>query len=332
MASAVELSSPPLRAGGARLRGIRAFLQRWSLPLAFLVVVAVFSAARPDAFLAWSNVRAILDEASVLVVVGSGITVVLLMGEFDLSIGSVLGASSAAAVVAMSSHGAPTLLAVLIGVGVGAGVGVGNGICVARLGIPSFIATLAVGSLALGLELALAETTIAQGLHSGYLGIATSEVVGLPLPVVIAACVAVLTAILLRLTVFGRYVTAVGDNPAAARLAGVPTVSVRLLGFTLAGALTGLGGVLLSARAASYYPNSGVGLLLPAYAAAFLGLSLGRGWRFNVLGTTLGVLLLGTVTTGLTMLNQPPWTTAVVNGAILLVAVVALSRQTREAL
>jgi ribose transport system permease protein len=302
-------------------------LRQLSFPLLFLAVIVLFSFAKPDTFPTWDNARAILDQGAVLMIMTSGLVLVLLIGEFDLSVGYVPGAAAAAAVTLMVYDGAATGLAVAVGLIVGVGVGFGNGIAVAVLRIPAFIATLATGSLAAGLELAIAETTIFQGLHKSYIGIARNELLGLPLPVWIALAFTIVLGSVLRFSVFGRHAQSIGDNATAAHIAGVATTRIRIVAFTVAGLGAALAGIILSARAGSYYPGAGPGLLLSGYAAAFLGLSLGGGWRFNVLGGCLGVLFIGTITTGLNMLDQPAWMTLVVQGAVLLVAVLALSRK-----
>jgi ribose transport system permease protein len=319
----------PLLAQG--LGRARAFGERWSLGVAFLVTVAVFGAAKPEAFLTWENFRSILTNSAPLVIVSCGITFVLALGEFDLSAGAAVGASSAAAVASMSHLGVPTVPAVLLGLGAGLGIGIVNGINVAILGISSFIGTLAVGSLATGMELAIAKTTIFEGISPEYVQIARYRLFGeVPLPILIAAGVGALLVFTLRATVFGRYATAIGDSAPAAGLAGVPLQRIRIAGFAVAGLMAAVAGILVSSQAASYYPSSGTGYLLPAYAAAFLGLSLGRGWRFNIVGTYLGVLFLNTVTTGLAILNQPAWVSSLVDGLVLIVAVLAFSRRRRS--
>jgi ribose transport system permease protein len=329
--SVVEPAASPPAAGSeereARRSARAALLRQLSFPLLFLAVIILFSIARPETFPTWDNARAIFDQASVLMIMTAGLIGVLLIGEFDLSVGAIPGAAAAAAVTLMVYRGAPTGAAVAVGLLVGVGVGFANGIAVAVLRIPAFIATLAIGSLAGGLELAIAETTIFEGLSKSYVGIGRNNIAGIPVPVYIAVVFAVVLGSVLRFTVFGRQSAAIGDNATAAHIAGVPTTRVRIIAFTVAGFAAAIAGIILSARAGSYYPGAGPGLLLSAYAAAFLGLSLGGGWRFNVLGGCLGVLFLGTVTTGLNMLDQPAWMTLVVQGSVLLVAVLALSRK-----
>jgi ribose/xylose/arabinose/galactoside ABC-type transport system permease subunit len=261
----------------------------------------------------------------------AGLAEVLVMREFDLSLGAVAGACGALAVVGMSRHDLPAAVAVAAALGLGTAIGAVNGVLISSVGIPSFVTTLAMGSLVGGLELAIANTTIFSGIKPGYLELTKLRPLGVPLAVILVAAIGTGLAVLLRHTVFGRHATALGDNPAAARIAGVPVARTHIAGFALAGFCAGLAGILLTSRAASYYPGPGAGLLLPAYAAVFLSLSLGRGWRFNVGGTALGAVFLGTITTGLTMLNQKPWVAAVVQGLVLLAAVVALARRRASA-
>jgi ribose transport system permease protein len=310
---------------------LRGVAERWSLIIAFVAAFAFFSAARPHSFLTWDNARAILDDSSVLCVMAVGVTAILLIGEFDLSVGFVADLAGAAGVSAMAYHHLGTGAAVAIAVAAGAAAGLANGVAVAYVRIPSFIATLAVGSIAAAIELAITKTAIFQGLSGSYVKIATTDVATIPLRAIIAAVLAVLYLVVLRMTVYGRHAAAVGDNAVAARLVGVPVERVRVIAFMLAGLTAGLAAVLVTSSASQYYPNLGTGYLLPAYAAAFLGLSLGGGLRFNVLGSYLGVLLLDMVTTGLTMMNQPSWMAALVQGIVLLVAVAGVAVRRRSA-
>ena len=327
-ATQVSLSSPPPPIARSRAL-LRTFAERWSLLIAFAAAFAFFSIEKPHVFLSWANFQAILDDASVLTVLAAGATMVLVIGEFDLSIGSVVNLAAVASVAMMSFHNWSTGAAIAVALGVGGVVGLANGVVVAYLRIPSFIGTLAIGSLAAGLNLAIASSSIFSGLKHDYLQIALIRWGGVSLRTIIAASVVLVVLVLLRTTVFGRHAAAVGDNPAAARLTGIHVQRVRVTVFVLVGATTGVAAVLATSSAQSYYSDVGTGFLLPAYAAAFLGLALGRGLRFNVLGTYVGVLLLGMVTTGLTIMNQPNWIAALVQGAVLLAAVAGVAIRRR---
>jgi ribose/xylose/arabinose/galactoside ABC-type transport system permease subunit len=309
---------------------VRGVAERWSLVLAFLVAFVFFSVARPSTFLTWNNARAILDDSAPLCVLAVGITAILVIGEFDLSVGFVAGLAGAAGVSAMAYHGLGWGAALAIAVGTGAAAGLASGIAVAYARIPSFVATLAVGSIAAAIELAVTQTAIFEGLSPSYLEIATTRIATVPLRAIIAAVFALVMLMLLGATVFGRRAASIGDNAVAARLAGVPVERVRVAAFVLAGLSAGIAAVLVTSSAGQYYPNLGTGYLLPAYAAAFLGLSLSGGLRFNVVGSYLGVLLLDMVTTGLTMMNQPSWVAALVQGIVLLVAVAGIAVRRRS--
>ena len=319
------------RALRARI-SVRSVAERWSLVLAFLAAFVFFSAARPDTFLTWDNARAILDDSSVLCVLAVGITAILVINEFDLSVGFVAGLAGAAGVSVMAFHGWGAGAAVAVALGAGGMAGLANGVAVAYVRIPSFIATLAVGSIATAIELAITKTAIFEGLSASYLEIATTRVATIPLRAIIAAGVALLFLVILRTTVYGRHASSVGDNPVAARLTGVAVERVKVIAFVLAGLTAGLAAVLVTSSGAQYYPNLGTGYLLQAYAAAFLGLSLGGGLRFNILGSYLGVLLLDMLTTGLTMMNQPSWTAQLVQGIVLVVAVAGIAVRRRGAI
>jgi ribose transport system permease protein len=331
VSAAGEGRAAPLRRPSQGRFSARGIAERWSLVLASIGAFVFFSVARPHAFLTWDNARAILDDSSVLCVLAVGITTILLIGEFDLSVGFVAGLAGAAGVSAMAYNGWGAGAAVAIALGAGALAGLANGIAVAYVRIPSFVATLAIGSIAAAIELAITKTAIFEGLSPSYLELATTRVGTIPLRAIIAAGFALVFLVLLRTTVYGRHAASVGDNAAAARLAGVPVERVRTVAFVLAGLAAGLAAVLVTSSAGQYYPNLGTGYLLPAYAAAFLGLSLGGGLRFNVVGSYLGVLLLDMVTTGLTMMNQPSWMAALVQGIVLIVAVAGISVRRRGA-
>lgn len=327
-ASATAETGPASPHRRGTLGGALDWAKRWGFVLVFALVLLVFGAMKPESFLTWDNARSILDISAPLALLAIGVTVVLLLGEFDLSVGITTQAAMAVSISLLSESGFATFPAVAMGLLVGVGFGVLNGISVAYFGIPSFIATLAVGTVGMGFELAVAESSIFEGVPESYSDIAKTEVLGvLPLSVVIVAAIAVAVGVLLRRTVYGRHTTAIGDNAVAANLAGVPVRRVVMLGLVLAGVCAAVAGILLSSKAASYYPNAAGGLLLPAYAAAFLGLSLGAGWRFNVTGTLLGVLFLSTISTGLVMLEQPTWLASIIQGCLLLASVVVLARR-----
>lgn len=305
----------------------RVDVERWSLPAVFVATIIIFSVARPEVFPTFDNAVSILHLNLPQLVVLGGLCVVLAMREFDLSFAFVAGASGALSVQAMASWDLGALPAIALGVGLGAILGLVNGVLVAYLNLPSFICTLATGSVIQGLMMAIAGETIFEGITDGYKELTTKEVAGIPIDLVAGAVLLLVLGFLLRFSVFGRHAAAIGDNPAAARIAGIHVQRVKVIGFVLVGACAGLSGIIITSQAGQYYPNPAASLLLSAYAAAFLSLSLGRGWRFNIGGAVLGSVFLACVTTGVTMLNQPAWLAQLLQGLILLIAIVALSRR-----
>ncbi|MCO8269098.1 ABC transporter permease [Actinoplanes sp. TRM 88003] len=301
--------------------------ERWILPGVFVLTVAFFTIARPGAFLTVDNGRSLLQQNAPLLIVLGGLCVVLAMREFDLSFASIAGASGALTVQSLVLFNATVWSAVFYGVVLGPLLGALNGVLVGYLRVPSFIGTLATGSIIQGIMQAIAYQTVFEGIPNEYMDLTLARFLGVPINLIVIGLVLLVIGAVLRYSVFGRQAAAIGDNPDAARIAGVNVRRAKLIGFTISGACAGVAGVLLTSTAGQYYPDPGAALLLAAYAAAFLSLSLGRGWRFNVGGALLGAVFLACVTTGVTMLNYPSWLSQFLQGLVLLTAVYLLTRR-----
>ncbi|MGN6325770.1 ABC transporter permease [Pseudolysinimonas sp.] len=302
-------------------------IQRWSLPIVFVAAIVLFSILRPDVFPTVNNLVSVLQQNLPLLLVVAGLCLVLSLREFDLSFGFIAGAAAALAVQSMVLWHVPPGVAVLLAFALGGVLGLVNGLLVAFTRLPSFIGTLATGAAIEGVMLAISTQTVFQGIPESYIALTNVKVGGVNVDIVVVAVLVAVLAFVLRFTVFGRQATAIGDNPAAARIAGVNVRLTQVVSFTLVGICAGLAGVLITSQAAQYYPDPASGLTLPAFAAAYLSLSLGRGWRFNVPGAMLGGLFLAVIQTGVTMLNQPTWLGQLLQGVILLVAILALNRR-----
>lgn len=304
------------------------YLAKYGVILAMVATFAAFAAARPDAFLTTLTLKAILRDMAPLLIVALGATVVLVMNEFDLSIGGALGFAGTVAVLLVSdAHvGLPVVLGILLALAFGAGLGLVNGVLVAYAGASSFIVTIAMGTLYQGADLrVLNQRTIFEGLPSGYTSIAGGTFLGISNQVFVALGILLLVYVFLEHSEIGRYMYAIGGNAEAARLAGIRVRGLRALGFVIVGLCVAAGAILVSAQAGAANPNSGLGFLLPAYAAAFLGSTMWRPGVFTALGTLLGALFLQIIGTGLTILNLSGPIVLMTQGAIL-VAAVLLSR------
>jgi ribose transport system permease protein len=308
------------------------YLAKYGVILAMLATFAAFSAAKPESFLTVLTLKAILRDAAPLLVVALGATVVLVMNEFDLSIGGMLGFAGTIAVMLVSDvHlGLPLVLGLALALGFGAALGLVNGVLVAYAGASSFIVTIAMGTLYQGADLrALNQRTIFQGIPDGYTSLASGTLFGVANQVFVALGVLLAVYVLLEHTEIGRYMYAIGGNREAARLAGIRVRGLRALGFAIVGVCVAVAAIIVSAQAGAANPNSGLGFLLPAYAAAFLGSTMWRPGVFTAVGTLLGALFLQIIGTGLTILNLTGPIVLMTQGAIL-VAAVLLSRVGRR--
>jgi ribose/xylose/arabinose/galactoside ABC-type transport system permease subunit len=294
-----------------------------AVPVAmFAVILAVFSSLEPASFPTLANANSILDQATELAVMTAGLTIVLIVGEFDLSFAANIGLSGAAAVLVMRDQHQSALVAVLVALLVGTVIGFINGVLVAYLGVSAFIGTLAVSSMALGADAGLTDNqSIYEGVTTGYQNITTDAFLNIRATVWIGALFTLVIWLFLRFHKVGRYLHAVGDSELAARLAGVDTRRVRLFAFMIVGFTSGLVAVIVTSRAGSTFPQSGTSYLLAAYAAAFLGASVLPRRQFHPLAGLFGVLFLATLTTGLIMVQAASWTVDLLQGIVLAVAV-----------
>ncbi|CAB4879277.1 unannotated protein [freshwater metagenome] len=305
----------------SRMSG-RDIVSRYGLLIAFLATIVVFSIAKSDVFPTGRNLESILTAAGPSLILAVGLTVVLVMQDFDLSIGAMIGLAAGAAVNFMVSNGIGWIPAVVLIFVIAIGVGLANGFMIAYLGGSSFIITLAVGTILTGIEYALSgQNTTYSGFPEAFTKIAKGELLGLSNLIWIAAVVAIIIWLLLERTEIGRYMYAIGGNPEAARLSGVRVRGLRVLGFVIVAITAAIVGLLLTSQSSSYAPNLGIPYLLPAFAAVFLGAAVFRPGEFNVAGTVIGVLFLGVIQTGLTMLNLETYLINLVQGGILVTAV-----------
>ena len=289
-------------------------------------MIIVFSLAKPHTFPTWDNVTSILSIAAPSLIVAAALTVPLIMGDFDLSFGSMISFGGATAVELMSVNHTGWVLALIIALVVGVAAGLVNGFIIAYLGGSSFIITLAMGTVLTGLEFAVAhQNTIFSGVSPHYTSLAQNSFLGISNMFWIAIVIAALIWVLLDLTEVGRFMYAIGGNSEAARLAGIRTRALRLTGFVIVALGAAVVGIILTSNSGSYSPNFGSSYLLPAYAGAFLGSAVLRPGQFTLPGTVIGVLFLGVIQTGLTMLNLQTFVINLVQGGILIFAVL-LSR------
>jgi ribose transport system permease protein len=305
---------------------MRRLVARYGIVIVFLGLVVVLSFLQPTAFPTYANAGNILSQASVPIIMALVLTLPMVMGDFDLSFGAVASLAGAVAILLMTSTSVGMVPAVLGALATGLLLGIINGFLVGYAGVSAFIITLAMSSILAGIELALTQGAViyqggSQGIDPAYLLLSRGRLLGFQYSVWFTVGVAVVLWVIMKHTPLGRYMHAIGGNREAAFLSGINVAAVRLVGFAIVGIGSAFAGVLLMSQAASYYPGSTSGLLLPTYAGLFIGASTLSQGRFHVWGSFFGVVFMGTVQTGLTMLNQPSWTSNLIQGILLAVAV-----------
>jgi ribose transport system permease protein len=302
----------------------RAWIARYGVLIIFVATFATFSLLKPDSFFTVVTMKAILRDSIPLMIIALGVTVVLVMNEFDLSAAGLISLSATVVIVLISTEfeGINYVLAIVLTLLIGAGLGTFNGLLVSYVRLPSFIITIAMSTVYAGLALLLVDSkSVFEGIDPSYVKIATGTFLGFSNQVFIGLVIVILMHVFMRMTETGRYMYATGGNPEAARLSGVRVQFLKAAGFAIVGLAAAVTAILLTSQAGADNPNTGSGDLLPAYAAAYLGSTMfGRG-LFTPLGTALGALYLQVVGTGLLILNFSGPLVQIIQGGILALAV-----------
>ncbi|HSE36370.1 MAG TPA: ABC transporter permease [Blastocatellia bacterium] len=291
------------------------------LPFVSLVALCILIAALEPRFLSAGNLASVARQTAVISVIAMGMTIVMVSGGIDLSVGSVLALSGVVGAVVMVS-GAPIAVGVATAVATGAMCGFLNGAAVATLRIPPFIVTLGAMGIYRGLALLITDGKAVVGVPSGFGYLAEGNVAGVvPVPLLIVLLFALATHTLLVNTRPGRYCYAIGSNIEAARYAGIRVSHYQVLFYTLLGALSGLAGSIESARLVTGQPTAGEGYELRVIAAVVIGGGSLAGGQGTVIGTIIGALIMGVLANGANLLGISSFAQQVVIGAVIVLAV-----------
>lgn len=288
--------------------------------LGFAMLVTLFAVLRPDVFLTATNLSNVLEQVAVLAVVTCTQTVVMVAGDFDLSVGALASLAGVVA-AALLTGGFPLWVALGAALLTGALVGVVNGVLVAWFGLSAFVATLATMTSLGGLSLLTTSGSTLFRLPESFLVLGQSRVLGVPVPVLFALAVAGAVWLLLTQVAYGRRLHAVGGNAEVAAYSGIDPRRIRLIAFAVSGLGAAVAGVLLASRLASAHPTAGDPLMLTSIAAVFIGMTTRRDTTPNVPGSLLGVALLGVLANGLNLVGVSPYLQQVLTGLIIVAAV-----------
>ncbi|SFL74242.1 ABC transporter permease [Halanaerobium salsuginis] len=286
-----------------------------------LIILVVVLSLLSEYFLTIPNLLNVVRQVSIIAIISFGMTMVILTGGIDLSVGSLLAFSGAITAGMIVNSGLNIFLAILIGLAAGTLLGLFNGIAVAKAKLPAFIVTLAMMTIARGFTLIYTDGRPISGFNqlfrffgAGYLG-------RIPIPVVIMLILLFIIYILLKKTPFGRYLYAIGGNENATKLSGINTEKIKIAVYALNGFLAAVSGIILTSRLNSAQPMAGEGYELDAIAAVVLGGTSLAGGSGTVIGTIIGALIIAVLNNGLNLLNVSSFYQLVAKGGVILLAV-----------
>jgi ribose transport system permease protein len=295
-------------------------MQALGIFIAAAVIFMVFGLLNSN-FLSLNNLRDVAVSASVNALIGIGLTFVIITGGIDLSVGSIASFVGIVSANMMVNSGVGAVPALLAGLVLGFAAGAVNGLAITLLRLPPFIATLGTLSVYQGLAYVVTNGQPVYNVPQSFVLLLNSYIAGVPIVVVVVAVVALLAWLLLRRTVFGQNVIAIGGSEETAWLSGVRVIRVKILVYGLSGLLAALAGLVIVARISAAQSEAGAPYLLTAIAAAVIGGANLMGGEGRIAGTLVGALILGALTNGLVLLNVPSFYEQIVTGLVVVIAV-----------
>jgi ribose transport system permease protein len=303
-------------------RGLSERVGQYGLLIFLVLAFGAFSLARPSAFASWANIKTTLDQQMPVIIGGLAAMIPLLTGEIDLSVAANISLANIFLAGLTTNDHYPVPAAVVLAILVSTAVGAVNGLVVVKLQVTSFVATLGMATLIGGIGLAYSNSSDILTVPGAVTTMVRYQLTGLPLSVFYGAAAMLVVAIVLRYLPVGRKLRAVGANPRAAALTGIRPGLYRMASFTLGGTLAGIAGVVITGQlGTATAAGTANALLLPIFAAVFLGSTAFTPGRPNVLGLFVAALFLAFVSSGLVLLGASQWVSPLINGAALILAV-----------
>ncbi len=304
------------------------FIKRYGTLVGFCLIILFFSWKLPSTFFSLQNIINVSQQISMLAVVAFSLTIVMVMNDFDLSVGSMASLSGVVVAICFTMD-YPLWLSIIIAISVGFLGGLFNGVLVSIIGILPFVATLGTLTMFSGTAFLVSggKTIFGRDIPNSFSGFSRGgweiEALAIKIPYlsIVAIGVLLLVWLLLEQTIFGRRLYAIGGNKEAAFLAGVKVKTLRLTAFALTGIGASIAGLMYASRVASANPTQGSGLMLDGIAAVFLGMTMSQEGEARVGGTLVGVLILGVLDNGLTQMSVDSYVREILVGAIVIAAV-----------
>ena len=296
-------------------------IRQYGLLIVFGIICLIISLITPQ-FLTLSNLTIIVTQVSINALLAFGVTFVIITGGIDLSLGSIVAVTGVTAAMLAHPDSYPVLIPIVMGLLAGLLMGAFNGFIITKSKIAPFIVTLGTMTIGRGLALILSDGRPVSNLSDSFNYLGSGTVLGIPILILIFILVFAVCSIILSKTVLGRYIYAIGGNEQAARASGINIDRVKLSVYSISGLLAGLAGILLASRITTGQPNAGAGFELDAIAAVVIGGTSTAGGRGTMVGTLIGVLLIGVINNGLDLLNVTSYYQQIVMGIIIIGAVV----------
>lgn len=306
------------------------FIAKYGTIIGLAIMIIIFSAVKPDSFPTVNNFLNILNQGSLAAIIACGLTAVVIVGEFDMSIGYVASFAGVLVTGFMVNQNMPVGLAIPLVLLISAGLGFINGIIITKLQVSSVIATIGSGGLIVGLNYAYSNgAPIATGVPSEFLNMTLTKVFGIiPINIIFMLAVIAVLWIILNKTELGQKIQAVGGNAQAAELAGINVSKTKISSFMMSSVCAGFTGILLASVIGSGTTNAGDSYMINAFAAVFLGSATLKDGTFHIIGTFIGVFIINIGFNGLAIFGVPTFFQYIFQGLILIGAV-ALSTVAR---
>jgi len=301
--------------------------------LVFIGLVIVFFSLQNEYFFTYSNLTDILRSISIVTFVAIGVTIALTVDGFDLSVGATVSLSTVVTATMMVWYEMPLIVVLIVPILVGALVGLLNALLIVRIRIPDLLATLAVMYIVNGIHktytkgysiynnMPLSDGSTAPGtMREDFLWIGQGKLFGVPFPVILMLIAVIVMHLFFKYTRWGRQLIMTGGNEEASRLSGLRVKRVRTYAYIASGIFAAIGGILFAARIGSGQIDAGAPMLMEAVAAVFVGYSVFAAGRPNIIGTFVGAVLMGVMVNGMTMMNVQYYTTDIIKGAVLVLA------------
>lgn len=298
----------------------KAIVSKYGIYIIFLGIFVILSFAN-KAFFTKTNLINIAKQASTVAIIAVGQTFCLITGGMDLSSGSIMALAGVTSAMFGLADNTNIVIAFVVAIGVGMVCGLVNGVIVSKGMVPAFIATLGMQQAARGMALLVTNATPVFGLSDTYTFLGSGKVGGVPMLIIVMLIVVAVATFVLNKTKFGRHIYAVGGNELSAHVSGINVNKVKLSVYIIAGALAGLGGLLLAGRIKSGTPTMGEGYELDAIAGAVIGGVSTSGGIGTVFGAVIGSLLMAMITNGLDLMNVSAYYQQIIKGAIIVLAV-----------